>query len=318
MNDKCQKILDILISIKANKESFDKSAETLSLVDMQNVKAEIDRLLEEVNELTIYEVAKSIMRNNFFGPDDLKTTFGFEVKPEHIPPIPFTRQELEQARAAGLLLVLRRPVHGDADKMTLLSIAADYTSKSSQYIRDLVSNANWVRQFGYANHETIRPGWALTGVIGPAKKNILQQTTFIKEKIQYLTKNTKTPDTISRAINEFELKNQYLTAIEDLFVFGVDDKRLNIDFLRGVYDLQLNQLFRPNAAEILYDILLHIDKLFVYDLYQKPIFTLTKPRTDSEYAVTVTCNSHALSGKIGFNHATGIEESGRTAFSWRK
>jgi hypothetical protein len=53
------------------------------------------------------DVARSILGNDVLGPAEIATAFGFT--PEQRDSVPFTQSELEAARAAGEMLVLRVP-----------------------------------------------------------------------------------------------------------------------------------------------------------------------------------------------------------------
>ena len=45
--------------------------------------------------------------HGFLGPEAIKAAFGVELSPEEIPPIKFTKEQLERARDLGQFLVLR-------------------------------------------------------------------------------------------------------------------------------------------------------------------------------------------------------------------
>src|SRR3990172_4855204 len=75
--------------------------------------AKKEGLVPETKEAGIeFQEAKEIFGKDFLGPEAAEATFGVELSQdelEQIEAIPFTREELEQAKQLGMMLVLRVP-----------------------------------------------------------------------------------------------------------------------------------------------------------------------------------------------------------------
>ena len=72
-----------------------------------------------------FEEVKEIFGKDFLGPEAIKTTYGIELTPDElqeIENIPFTREELEQAKQLGMMLVLRVPSIGEGKEAKPLTI----------------------------------------------------------------------------------------------------------------------------------------------------------------------------------------------------
>lgn len=71
------------------------------------------------------EQAKEILGEDVLGPEAIEATFGVELTPnelQEIENIPFTREELEQAKQLGMMLVLRVPRLGEGKTERPLTI----------------------------------------------------------------------------------------------------------------------------------------------------------------------------------------------------
>src|SRR3990167_295488 len=75
--------------------------------------AKKEGLVPEAKDTSVeFEEAREIFGPDFLGPESVGTTFGVEFSQEElnqIENIPFTREELEQAKKLGMMLVLRVP-----------------------------------------------------------------------------------------------------------------------------------------------------------------------------------------------------------------
>ena len=88
--------------------------------------AKKEGLVPEIKEVNIeFSEAKEIFGKDFLGPEAIKTTYGVELTPDElqeIEHIPFTREELEQAKQLGMMLVLRVPRIGEGKEAKPLTI----------------------------------------------------------------------------------------------------------------------------------------------------------------------------------------------------
>ena len=88
--------------------------------------AKKEGLVPEGKEANIeFGEAREILGKDFLGPEAIQTTFGVELTPDElqeIEDIPFTREELEQAKQLGMMLVLRVPRLGEGKTERPLTI----------------------------------------------------------------------------------------------------------------------------------------------------------------------------------------------------
>ena len=88
--------------------------------------AKREGLIPEKKEGSIeFEEVKEIFGKDFLGPEAIKTTYGVELTPDElqeIENIPFTIEELEQAKQLGMMLVLRVPSIGEGKEAKPLTI----------------------------------------------------------------------------------------------------------------------------------------------------------------------------------------------------
>ena len=88
--------------------------------------AKKEGLIPEAKEVNIeFDEAREIFGKDFLGPEAIKTTYGVELTSDElqeIENIPFTREELEQAKQLGMMLVLRVPRLGEGKNEKHLTI----------------------------------------------------------------------------------------------------------------------------------------------------------------------------------------------------
>ena len=135
--------------------------------------AEKEKLIPETKEVNIeFEEAREMFGKDFLGPEAVQTTFGTELTPEElqeVESIPFTREELEQAKQLGMMLVLRVPRVGKGETTEPLTIKqlrsvfegedklGDPEDKKSQ----IFYNQSWYDNESFATQDTPKLGWGL-------------------------------------------------------------------------------------------------------------------------------------------------------------
>ena len=109
--------------LTALKKERDKLEMSLSTPDARADIRNIRRVLEEGREAgTELEKAKEIFGEDYFGPEAVEETFGVKLTPEElgaIKYIPCSAEELEKARKAGMMLILRVSRDKDGQLLTL-------------------------------------------------------------------------------------------------------------------------------------------------------------------------------------------------------
>src|SRR3989344_7499854 len=138
--------------------------------------AKREGLVPETKEAVLeFHEAKEIFGKDFLGPEAVKTTYGVELNPEElqeIENIPFAREELEQAKQLGMMLVLRVPRLGEGKTEKPLTIdhirerfsAGDTLGdpkkkKGKMFYR--AKGEGWYDAEKFATQETPKLGWGL-------------------------------------------------------------------------------------------------------------------------------------------------------------
>lgn len=229
---------------------FDK-AKTEGLIGLVLELVKKDGLENKVRYSPL-ERAKEIMgAGTFFGRDEVRKAFGIEVK--NVPPIPFSRQELERARELDQFLVLRTNVAPDGQPLTMQKINEILQPKFEEegkgrvlYLRD------WFINEEFFTTETPQLGWALTSrkiIPNSDRKDYLDQTEVLAD---YL---------VNQIFAGQSLPRKYRDNI-DHFNASKDEIRQLIESdweeaAQRLLELRINQLCRQSAVEALYDIMIY-------------------------------------------------------------
>src|SRR3990167_4917723 len=138
--------------------------------------AKREGLIPEKKEGSIeFEEVKEIFGKDFLGPEAIKTTYGVELTPDElqeIENIPFTIEELEQAKQLGMMLVLRVPSIGEGKEAKPLTIdqirekfsggdtLGDPKKKKNKMFYSKKGEGRYDNE-GFATQETPKLGWSL-------------------------------------------------------------------------------------------------------------------------------------------------------------
>lgn len=211
--------------------------------------------------------AKAILGpDHFFGLDAAKGTFPKLSIPKAVPPIPFSRPELERAKELGLSLRLRigkvseeggplAPLTGNVASLTMQSMQAQLQEKFNQAGSGKIlfgTDSYKSEQFFAADSPRLR--WVLVsdGVLPDSEnKDYLQQTELIASYLRdHVYRGRTLPRKYAEAIQELiEKKN----GIRQLMQSGNWQEAA-----KQLADLKLNQLTRRTPVEALYDMLVTI------------------------------------------------------------
>ena len=138
--------------------------------------AKKEGLVPEAKEVNIeFSEAREIFGKDFLGPEAIKATYGVELTPEElqtIEEIPFTREELEQAKQLGMMLVLRIPRLGEGkterpltiDSARELFVKGDTLgdpNNKKQKVFYGKKGASWYDKEKFATQDTPKLGWGL-------------------------------------------------------------------------------------------------------------------------------------------------------------
>ncbi|MDE1970077.1 MAG: hypothetical protein KGI50_00660 [Patescibacteria group bacterium] len=144
--------------------------------------AKKENLVPEAKEVTIeFNEAQELLGKDFLGPEAVKATFGIELSPDElgrIENIPFTREELEQAKQLGMMLVLRIPRIGKDKTAKPFSInnvrgvfkAGDKLGNPTKKKTKIFYDQDWYNNESFATQVTPSLGWSLV------MKEVLQES----------------------------------------------------------------------------------------------------------------------------------------------
>ena len=138
--------------------------------------AKKEGLVPESKEANIeFDEAREIFGKDFLGPEAIQTTFGVELTPDElkeVESIPFTREELEQAKQLGMMLVLRMPRLGEGKTerpLTIDSARELFTKgdslgdpkKKKQKVFYGKKGESWYDNEKFVTQDTPKLGWGL-------------------------------------------------------------------------------------------------------------------------------------------------------------
>lgn len=195
--------------------------------------------------------AKQILgKANIMGPEEIRKAFGITLAPEEIPDIPFSCEELKNAKRLNQFLVLRISWLADKKATTIQNLHNLCQPKLTEHKNGKVlCDINWYKNEEFYTTAAPRSGWYLVdrNPTEGKNKNFLEQTKLI---VKYLAKEIFTdqlPPEFQTAITEFE---QSVAQIEELMKVNwqAAAKRLA--------DLSINQLCRRRPVEVVYDFLI--------------------------------------------------------------
>jgi len=257
--------------------------ESLGRQDPENMQAILSSisLMEEIR-LAIIELksllqvslkqAENIMnregQHNFMGPEQVKIAFGIELKPEQIPQIPFSKEELERARELGQFLVLRVsqvPYRNDPSKVEPLTMKKLDEILSPKFQKQnkgkVLSDIDRYKNEDSYTKETPQAGWALVSKdviphsyhesgVKEYKDYIIQTEKLIKYLENKVFQNQDIPEIYEQAIKEFNQIRQQ----EKLDELITQNRQEAAQILEN---LQITQLVRQSPVEILYDLMIN-------------------------------------------------------------
>jgi len=144
--------------------------------------AKKEGLVPEGKEASIeFEEAREIFGKDFLGPEAAEATFGVELSQdeiEQIEEIPFSREELEQAKQLGMMLVLRVPRIGKDKNAKSFSINSvreafkddDKLGDPKKKKSNIFYDQDWYDNESFAAQDTPSLGWGLV------MKEVLQES----------------------------------------------------------------------------------------------------------------------------------------------
>jgi MoxR-like ATPase/chorismate mutase len=203
----------------------------------------------EDGEITGLTEAREIMEDDFFGPDELKTAFGYDFDRSLIPEIPFSSWELQEAKSAGnQFLMLYMPETSDGKDITMARINEDLKGAFEKDGKgNVLYDTDWYKNEDFFKTDVPRPAWKLVTkdvIPDSTNHNYLEQTQDIIDYVNTLyAMSPLLPLKYQEAVNEFVRERPELIKIISSN-WQEAAKRLAA--------LQINQMFRQTPVEALY------------------------------------------------------------------
>lgn len=236
-----------------------RSLETLSVQELKDIKAKYINLKQElgigVTERdeameTSYEQAQEIMGESFYGNEEIKNTFGFELVAEKIPAIPYSPETLEKARENGEMLMLRVESDDKGSPMTMEKmnemIQAFLEEDSEEKQERLLYDTDWYENEDFFKNAPLRTEWRLVGkefIPDSTSKNYVEQTKILRDHMLGL-------GSLSKGEQE-ECTDELLEGLQKMLDEDYDKNWKEV--AEKLSELLVNKNHRRIPAEILYD-----------------------------------------------------------------
>lgn len=264
----------------------------LSKGEMEIKGAKLEKPQELKGEISL-EKAQEILGKDFLGPEAVKNVFGVEL--ESIPPIQFTKEDLERAKELGQQLILQIDKMEDGKLINIRSLKDKFPEDHNGGRMWSLDKYNKIDFIGDKNGESPRVGWRLVSkniIPGSYSKNYLGQTEAI---IQYLKekvfKDRELPKEYKEAIDEFESQKSEIS--EDINGNRVERASVLLE------NLKIVRLTKETPSEVMYRIVL-VERENKEELFKS-----------SHTSTSSLCSSHRgmLFVNVGFNKGFEMTES---------
>jgi len=228
----------------------------------EGVLKEVDEMKRAQGKETVsgieFQEARELLGEDLIGPEEIEKTWG--VRPEEIPDIPFSREELERAKEMGQMLVLRVDRTEDGKPMSMEAMNTILAKRWEKEKKGgLLNTAEGWRDkvTGSKDFSEVAPraGWALISkelLKDSTSKNYIEQTdVIIKALREQAFKDIEMPEEYEEAIREFEVNKDRLTKL-----MGENWQQA----AKELAELKITQITRQSIQETIYDLALYYDK----------------------------------------------------------
>ena len=230
----------------------------------EKIKLEKAKKNEGISGIDLTSAIEILGKEDVFGPDAVQSTFGVELK--EVPPIPYSKEELEKAKEFGQVLILRVDKTSNGEPMSI------NTMKEATQNR-FVIQGNHGSKDGLSKASP-RLGWALVSkevVPESEKMTVLEQMQSSVKILEEMFPRSEMPAEYAQAIMEFVSK----TEKNDFDSYANKLKRGE-----NVYDttqfldwLKINKLTRQTIEEAVYDLMLYSNRFPEASLRQTSTLT---------------------------------------------
>ncbi len=244
------------------------------------------------SENHLIEAREVLGQENVFGPSAVENTFGTKLETKDIPPIPFSKAELERAKEQNQFLVLRIDKAPDGQPLTMKKMNEIMTPKFKKNNKGKVFfDTDRYKNEPFYTEETSTIRWSLVSkevLPDSTDKNYVKQTEVIVAHLRNnIYKDQEVPEPYKSAITEFESKKADLTA------------RISTDWAKVAEELeslQITILTRQTPAEAIYDTLIRFN-------------TINTRHLPNHYAWTRSRHSDGRLVRVGDAVAVGVSVS---------
>ena len=208
------------------------------------------------------ESAQRLFGENFLGPRQVEKGLDIKINDKDIPAIPFTEEELREAKDRGEILILfcDKSLQGQA-------ITMEYMDRhlKTQFEKDqkgkILYNTDWYKSEDFFTKDTPKLRWRLvsTELLSESlNKNYLQQTEILADYVRKtIFRNKKLPAEYQTALKEFEDQK---ASIAQLIGNNWQEAAKKLGGLRAAKKLgglKLTQLLRNTPSEWMYTSLVY-------------------------------------------------------------
>ncbi len=199
------------------------------------------------------ERAKGILKEDCLGPEEVKQALGIEIDPNGVPPIPFSKEELERAKGLNQFLILRIDKDNEGKPLTMQRINELAQPRfDAENKGKLLYKVDWYASEPFYTQETSSLSWALVSkeiIPDSTNKNYLDQTELLIEYLKtQVFQNKPLPTEYQEAIKEFEKQKPSIAKI-----IGSSKEPEWKKAAQKLESLKITQLLRRSPVETIYD-----------------------------------------------------------------
>jgi len=228
------------------------------LQKLETLLAEAVQFIEEISQRFEIEISSEpeglpletaeliLGKEKVFGPEEALLVWGVEL--QEVPEIPFTKEDLEKAKALGMYLILRLEKDKDGNPLTGQRM---HELKQAEFKKQnkgkILYDINWYKDEEFFRRETPQLAWALTsgGILADSiRKNYIEQTRFLRDSL-------KQQGWLSEK-EERECTDKRLQEIRKIME-DESDPQCFVKSSELLQKLMINQNHRLSFADTLYD-----------------------------------------------------------------
>lgn len=260
MSDQCLQYKEQYEKLLELKREFDAALETgdvgKDLAEVKRIKAKLEILFLKMERFITVSIAKAKEifdtpeniekgKTDVLGPKEVEKAFGIKLETKDIPPIPFSKKDLEKAKELDQFLVLRvKSKDGKPFTMKKINELLENAFKDSGKGKALTGT--WHLKESFYTDKTPNLGWALTS------KEIVPDTGYQG----YLDQSLTIARYLKKAVfSGRELPDEYREAIEELIEKEEELKNVSgWSKINSILNkLKISKLTRQSSVEALYD-----------------------------------------------------------------